>query len=100
MFAGTAPVDRQGSRLFFVDSGPINSIVEGRPYTTVVILHGAGFNGCKFEHCFPNLSRMVIDDVSRCRHIPKNMFLGVCFGRTPYHCQPARLPGIDKARRE
>lgn len=44
MLTGTVPIDTQGSRLFFIDSGP----VETPQPTTIIVLNGAGFDGCKY----------------------------------------------------
>jgi len=41
----TAPVDNNGTELFFTDSGPVES---SENYTTLVIYHGSGFTGSEF----------------------------------------------------
>jgi len=38
----TAPVDNNGTQLFFTDSGPVEFSDD---YTTLVIYHGSGFTG-------------------------------------------------------
>ncbi|KIM42184.1 hypothetical protein M413DRAFT_444643 [Hebeloma cylindrosporum] len=45
-----APVDNNGTQLFFTDSGPIKS---SEDYTTLVIFHGSAFTGNTFHKLLP-----------------------------------------------
>jgi len=46
----TAPVDDNGTELFFTDSGPVESSID---YTTLVIYHGSAFTGHTFHKLLP-----------------------------------------------
>lgn len=43
----TAPVDNNGTELFYWDSGAVPGSSD---YSTIVIYHGTGFNGSKLSY--------------------------------------------------
>jgi hypothetical protein len=44
-----APVDNNGTELFYLDSGPVPGSTD---YTTLVIYHGSAFTGREYCRCF------------------------------------------------
>ena len=55
-----APVDNDGTQLFFTDSGPVESSDD---YTTLVIYHGSGSTGSEFLSQFLILIHEIRDVV-------------------------------------